>query len=211
MGSALGGKDWLFVGGLTDAPVSPALTYRLTQSLFTRPGFLPGASDRDQPFEIPVAPGPVQFSIVGPSGTVAGLQATSSVSTAFDTTAADPNPPYMSHFSVLCDGKPSKSIPLGRSLAVRFRAYDDSALADVRVYARLATLSTWWPLDLRRDGDLFTAVPSGFQLSLLTLLRWTSGGREIPVSLRIVLRDAQGNTVTDDLSPAFGYGGTPAP
>ena len=67
----------------------------------------------------------------------------------------------------------------------------------------------WWPLALQRDGDQFTAaLPDVPQLG-------SPGGRtplpQVPVSLRVVLRDAQGNTVTNDLTPAFGYGGDRLP
>jgi subtilisin family serine protease len=210
--SSLGGKDWLFVGGLMDATVRAEMPYTLFQPFHgLRRGTLRGASHDDEPLDLAVAPGLCWLAIEGPTGVVAGQKATTSVVATFNTAAPDPNPPYLSHFAVLLNGKPSERIPWGQRALVRFRAHDDSALRDVRLFYRLGAMAIWWPLALQRDGDQYTAalpaLPAFLPFQWFLPFPRLPQSQEIPVSLKVVLRDAQGNTVSNELTPAFGYGG----
>jgi hypothetical protein len=127
---------------------------------------------------------------------VRGLQGEALMSAAFDTShAVDKNPPYMSHFNILCEGRPTNTIGFGKEAAVKFKVYDDNGLAQVSLYYRTGV--GWWDiLPLTNSGNQYSA-----QIPQLPVQSF--------VSLKLVADDIYGNKLTYKLNPAFFIKPTP--
>jgi hypothetical protein len=144
-----------------------------------------------------VVPGAYTLTVRGPWDAVAGVGTQPRVDLTFDTTAPDPNPPYLSHFGITTiKGRPVKSVRLGQPVEVHFKAHDDVHLKSVRLLVRVGPDGPWQRLPLHRSGGLYRAW----------LPTWVKPPRdgELPISLRIEADDAQGNGFTHLLEPAVG-------
>jgi len=142
-------------------------------------------------------PGAYTLTVRGPWDAVAGVGTQPRVDLTFDTTAPDPNPPYLSHFGITTiKGRPVKSVHLGQPVEVHFKAHDDVHLKSVRLLVRVGPDGPWQRLPLHRSGGLYRAW----------LPTWVKPPRdgELPISLRIEADDAQGNGFTHLLEPAVG-------
>jgi hypothetical protein len=126
---------------------------------------------------------------------VKGIQGAALMSATFDTQALDKHPPYMSHFNILCEGRPTNTIGFGKEASIKFKVYDDdSGLSQVSLF--YSTGGGWYPLTLTNSGNQYTAQIPPFPVRTF-------------VSLRLVANDTSGNNLTYELNPAFFIKPTP--
>jgi hypothetical protein len=125
---------------------------------------------------------------------VKDIQGAALMSATFDTQAQDKNPPYMSHFNILCEGRPTNTVGFGKKASIKFKVYDDNGLSQVSLY--YSTGGGWFPLTLTNSGNQYTALIPPFPVRTY-------------VSLRLVANDTSGNNLTYELNPAFFIKPTP--
>lgn len=125
---------------------------------------------------------------------VKDIQGAALMSATFDTSAGDKNPPYMTHFNILCEGRPTNTVGFGKKASIKFKVYDDNGLSQVSLY--YSTGGGWFPLTLTNSGNQYTALIPPFPVRTY-------------VSLRLVANDTSGNNLTYDLNPAFFIKPTP--
>ncbi len=195
----IGETAWLFVGQALDHREEARLPYELRRDgAVVSAGALPG--DRTVP-PIAVTPGEYALTIQGPPGNMAGAAAATRLTARFDTAAPDPDPPYVSRFQVLANGRPSKVFCVTDRAEVRFRARDDVRLARVQLLVRIGAERPWLPLLLRRDGeDLVALLPLG---SFPLPNTCSSTTKAVPIALRLVATDAQGNSIDTEMTPGY--------
>ncbi len=212
IGSSLGGNTWPFVGQMMDYRMLHRLPFELYQGgTLARQGTFNNAPDGHLfggwPILLDVTPGRYTLRLHGPSDVVADQPGAVVVDATFDTAAEDPNPPYLSHFTLLKNGEPSKALDLSGRSEIRFRAYDDTRLSHVTLQFRAWTNGPWLPLFLQRRGSQYSA-----RLPFLPVPpRPGEPSNETPVSLRLVARDVSGNALSLEMKPGFTLNLPPLP
>jgi len=195
--SAHGYYTWPFVGQMMDHRPAP-MPYELRQGdTVVRSGTLDGAVFPP----IPVTPGRYTLTAKGPSGTFVDQPTSTTVKAAFDTSAADPNPPVLTQFRILAGGQPSKAFCIGERAEIRFRVTDDVQVRRVRLSFRLGAQGFWLPWPLVRDGeDLVAHLPLGWGTSPNLCSGET---RAVPIAVKIEAADVQGNSIVTEMTPAY--------
>ena len=210
IGSSLGGMTWPFVGQMMDSRLQRQVPFELYQdaALVQQGTFEDYEWPIDgQPLLLGVTPGRYTLRLHGPSDMIGDKPGSVVVDATFDTSAADPNPPYLSHFNLLVDGAPAKTLDLSHRSEIRFRAYDDTHLSHVALQFRAWTDGPWLPLFLRRRGNEYSAR--------LPYLPFPVGpeaqSRQRPVSLKLVAKDRSGNVLSLAMEPALTLSLPPLP
>jgi subtilisin family serine protease len=119
---------------------------------------------------------------------VGSIQGKAVMSATFDTRKSDKDPPYMTSLSIRSDGEMTNQIDPAKPLEVRFSMFDDQNLSQVNL---LYDYGAGWreaPL-ARQDQEFVGHIP------FLP--------NEALVSLKISGADAEGNTLTLEINPAF--------
>lgn len=109
----------------------------------------------------------------------------------FDSTKADPAPPYLKRLRILKDGEASSQTLVGRQNQLSLLLADDVGLAQVQAFYQ--TTGAWQPLPL--------PLPAGLTADFLVDLPATLP--EGPVNLKILASDAAGNSLAEEWLPAF--------
>jgi hypothetical protein len=199
--SALGGRGRLFAGQMMDQRGVRSTPYELLQGTTTiQRGELPGDSN-SLPL-IRFTPGRYTLKLQGPAGSLAGQPTATTVKATFDSDATDPNPPTLTHFRILVDGKPSKAFCIGEKAEIRFRVADDVGVRDVKLAFRIGKQGLWLPWLLGRDGDDIVArLPLGAGTS--PNLCANGATLPVPISVRIQAMDTHGNVLDTEMAPAY--------
>jgi hypothetical protein len=203
IGSSFGGATWPFVGQMMDYRPLALVPFELyLGGTLVREGTFQNAQSPTDghPMLLGVTPGRYTLRLHGPKDVIADQPGSVVVEATFHTAAADPNPPYLSHFNLLLDGQPTKALDLSGRSEIRFRAYDDTRLAHVALQFRAVANGPWLPLFLRRQGHEYSA-----RLPYLPLPVGPGMPPRppTPVSLRLLARDGAGNLLSLEMQPAF--------
>ena len=109
-------------------------------------------------FRVGLAPDAYSLTITDDRYFVDQRRGVARVVAAFDSRAADPDPPYLTSLSVLADGVPSDTAGAQTNNEIRFRVADDGGVVDaVSARARGEAESRWASLDLVQEGEEWRA------------------------------------------------------
>jgi len=149
--------------------------------------------------DIQASPGVYDLELGHTGMNVAGEAATSTTLLSFDTAnSVDPNPPFITSYSVLSDGQVVSSLSQQATNTIEFAVSDDQMVNEVSLDFRASNDSTWTNLPTQvQEGNYTAALPD----SMLGQF----------YDLQLTADDGQGNALTYSLTPAFHVSGLAIP
>lgn len=125
---------------------------------------------------------------------VNGQRGQALASMSFDSTKADPAPPYLKRLKVLRDGEAASITFAGSLNQLSLRVEDDVALTQLQAFYQVGgSAGAWVPLPLPSPAgqvaDCLVDLPAGLPPG--------------PVNLRLLATDPSGNAFEQELTPAF--------
>ncbi len=191
----------LFLNQLQDAPQNVNQAYTLADAagaviasgrvidLFRQGISEAGFFDSRAEISLP-SPGGYSLILESPPYVIQRRPGRATVRLSMDTRLVDKNPPAMTALNVLADGEFTDLVGAGQAASVRIQVADAEGPVTVSLAYRMNPDSTWIPLQMSAEEDVYWAampvdLPEGY------------------VSLRVVAVDASGNALTFEAEPAF--------